>query len=234
MKILLVAATAGEVEPVFKHLGGIELPKAGALPLSLQHGKLEVDFVISGIGMVPTVYATTRALASRTYDLALNAGIGGGRQDITGVTPGCIVQVDAETFPETGAEDGLLKHLSLTAMNLPGENEFPFEAGVLRNNRIPECISKLGLRNVTAQTVNLVTGSTETQTLRESRNDDVTVESMEGGGFFYACLKENVPFAELRAISNFIGPRNRESWKIPEAIAALNKTLIQLFDQLSR
>lgn len=234
MNVLLVAATAGEVETVFKHLGGDIMPKAGHPPFSVRHGKLEVDFLITGIGMVPTVYATTRALASRTYSFALNAGIGGGKKENAALMPGTLVQVVSECFPETGAENGTGSHLTLTAMNLPGEHEFPFEAGIMHNKNIPEYVRNLGLRQVAGNTVNLVTGSYETMTRREHRNEAVEVETMEGGGFFYACLKENVPFAEIRAISNFIGPRDRDAWKIPEAVTALNKTLIQLFDQLSQ
>jgi futalosine hydrolase len=232
MKVLLVAATAGEVEPVFRHLGGTELPKAGGLPQTLQRGKLEVDFVISGIGMVPTVYATTRALASKTYNLALNAGIGGGSSGLRLIHLTSVYHVTSQCLPEVGAEDGDA-FLSLDDMQLPGNNEKPFSDGVLHNLDIPQCIRDLDLHTISGRTVNLVTGSEATEKRRKKDFRLEELESMEGAGFFYACLKENVPFAELRAVSNYTGLRDRKSWKIPEAIATLNKTLIQLFDQLS-
>lgn len=232
MKVLLVAATAGEVEPVFKHLGGTELPEAGGLPQTLRAGKLEVDFVISGIGMVPTVYATTRALASKTYELAINAGIGGGSNGARIIHLADVYHVTSERLPEVGAEDGTA-FLSLDAMALPGNNEKPFSDGVLHNLHIPQCIHDLELLTIAGRTVNLVTGSEATEQRRKKDFRFEELESMEGAGFFYACLKENVPFAEIRSVSNYTGPRNRESWKIPEAIAALNKTLIELFDQIS-
>jgi futalosine hydrolase len=46
---------------------------------------------------------------------------------------------------------------------------------------------------------------------------------MEGYGVAIAAQQAGVPFAELRTISNIIGPRDRESWQIGAALAALTK-----------
>jgi futalosine hydrolase len=45
------------------------------------------------------------------------------------------------------------------------------------------------------------------------------------------CLTEKIPFAELRAISNYVEPRNRDNWKMKEAIENLNTILIELFEK---
>ena len=44
---------------------------------------------------------------------------------------------------------------------------------------------------------------------------------MEGFGVATACALAGVPFAEVRAISNAVGPRDRGAWRIGEALAAL-------------
>jgi futalosine hydrolase len=44
---------------------------------------------------------------------------------------------------------------------------------------------------------------------------------MEGFGVATAAALAGVPFAELRAISNTVGPRDRAAWRIPQALAAL-------------
>jgi futalosine hydrolase len=54
---------------------------------------------------------------------------------------------------------------------------------------------------------------------------------MEGAAFMQICLTEKIPFAELRAISNYVEPRNRENWKMKEAIENLNTVLIALFEK---
>jgi futalosine hydrolase len=51
-------------------------------------------------------------------------------------------------------------------------------------------------------------------------------ESMEGAAFFTACKANLIPCAQIRSFSNYVETRNRENWKIMEAIENLNKELI--------
>jgi len=51
---------------------------------------------------------------------------------------------------------------------------------------------------------------------------------MEGIGVCLAADRAGTPFAELRAISNPVGPRDRESWQVSDALAALGAA----FDRL--
>ena len=60
------------------------------------------------------------------------------------------------------------------------------------------------------------------------------IESMEGAVFHYVCLKEQIPFIQMRAISNIVGDRNKANWKMKEAIEILNSELIQLINELSK
>jgi futalosine hydrolase len=48
---------------------------------------------------------------------------------------------------------------------------------------------------------------------------------MEGAAFFYACLLAEVSFVEVRSISNYVEKRNRDNWKMTEAITNLNAVL---------
>jgi futalosine hydrolase len=48
------------------------------------------------------------------------------------------------------------------------------------------------------------------------------IETMEGAAFFYVCLHENVPFVEIRSISNMVEPRDKSKWNIPLAIKNLS------------
>jgi len=56
------------------------------------------------------------------------------------------------------------------------------------------------------------------------------VESMEGAAFMYACLIHQIPFAEVRAVSNTVEKRNRAGWKLREAIDNLNMTALEIID----
>ena len=57
------------------------------------------------------------------------------------------------------------------------------------------------------------------------------VESMEGAAFMSACLMHKVQFAQIRAVSNIVERRNREAWKMAEAIRNLSVSVLRLIDQ---
>ena len=56
---------------------------------------------------------------------------------------------------------------------------------------------------------------------------------MEGYGVACAAATAGVPFAEIRAISNSIGPRDRSTWRIGDALDALTRAAPRL-DRTSR
>jgi futalosine hydrolase len=62
---------------------------------------------------------------------------------------------------------------------------------------------------------------------------DPQIETMEGAALHYICLQENVPFLQLRSISNYVGERNKEKWKLKEAIDNLNEALVKIVDKLT-
>jgi futalosine hydrolase len=53
---------------------------------------------------------------------------------------------------------------------------------------------------------------------------------MEGAAFMYACLIHDTPFAQVRAVSNFVERRHREAWKVPEAIAGLGAVALAVLE----
>ena len=57
---------------------------------------------------------------------------------------------------------------------------------------------------------------------------DPVTESMEGAALHYVCISENVPFVQIRSISNYIGERNKKKWDMMDSIANLNDTLIKI------
>ena len=142
--------------------------------------------------------------------------------------PGSVVHVTADRFPELGAEDGDA-FLSIHDLKLLGEDEFPFESGMLVN-AVPPALSPLSeLKQVTGITVNTVHGNDRTiAAVRERYRPDV--ESMEGAAFMYSCLVAGVPFAQVRAVSNAVERRNRGAWRMDPAISALGAVAVQLLE----
>jgi futalosine hydrolase len=55
---------------------------------------------------------------------------------------------------------------------------------------------------------------------------------MEGAAFMYACLVHDQRFAQVRAVSNVVERRNREAWKLSEAVASLGATTLRMLSEL--
>jgi futalosine hydrolase len=79
-------------------------------------------------------------------------------------------------------------------------------------------------------TLNTVTGTQGNADKIIKKYPEVEIENMEGASFFYVCLKENIPFMSIRSISNYVEDRNKEHWKMDEAIESLNKTVTDLLE----
>jgi futalosine hydrolase len=43
---------------------------------------------------------------------------------------------------------------------------------------------------------------------------------------------EQIPFLQLRSVSNYIAERNKKNWKLSEAVTHLNKALLQTLQKL--
>jgi futalosine hydrolase len=218
MRILVVAATALEVEPIVA-----ALQPAGAadrLTTSYTHSGHDVDLLLTGVGMVATAVWCSRALLRSRYDMALNVGVCGSFD--RSLEPGAVVHVVTDRLVELGAEDGD-RFLSVQELGLLGDDEFPFTGGRLVNAAPPSIAPLRALPAVDGITVNTVHGD-ERSIAAVARRFSPAVESMEGAAFMYCCLVHEIRFAQVRAVSNVVERRNRDVWKLPEAISALGRT----------
>ena len=206
MKLLIVAATLQELSGVFAHFG--------LAPLNfVQHENFDV--VITGVGMTATAFALGKILHNG-YSVVLNVGIAGSFDP--NIPIGNLVQVSSDCFAELGAED----HDSFITINDLGFGTNTFAASTI----IPT------LPQVKGITVNTVHGSAES-IAKVSHLFNVQIESMEGAAVFYACHQEGIPCAQVRAISNYVEPRNKENWQIGLAVKNLNDWLITYLSLLA-
>lgn len=221
MKILLVAATRSEIEPFIARIS--EYKHAD----QLDRWDHTLEVLITGVGMVATAYALGKQLSLNTYDLAINAGIAGSF-DFT-IPIGEVVQVSEDTFAELGAEDGddflTLKQLGLGEITQSAFSQLhKAESNQTNcsNFNIPEHI-----RKVKAITVNKVHGH-EFSIAKTLSRFNAQVESMEGAAFFYACNQSDTPCLQIRSISNYVEPRNKEKWNMTLAVGNLNDFLYRM------
>jgi futalosine hydrolase len=169
-----------------------------------------VDVVAGGIGPVAATVATCCALRNG-YDLVLAAGVAGG---FPAVEVGGVAVADTVVHGDLGAEtpDGFTSMADLGWGPVRFEVEQPLAYEVARR-----CGGVLGA----VLTVSTVTGSQARAEELHAAHPDAIAEAMEGIGVYLAATRAGVPFAELRTISNRVGPRNRDDWRIRDALAAL-------------
>lgn len=221
MKLLLVAATEPEISPLLQHLRQNWQPSG---PSSFRKGVHEVLICITGVGMVATAYALTKALQG-TYNIVLQAGVGGSFDK--NIPLGSLVFVTSDHFADLGAEDHD-SYLDVFDMGLLQPGVHPFTDKALQTP-FSAFHNHIDLPQARGITVNTVSGSERTIAARAARHH-AQVESMEGAALHYVCLQEQVPFAQVRAISNYVIPRDKSQWQMKEAIITLNKWLIDFIE----
>ncbi|MGE0392608.1 MAG: futalosine hydrolase [Vicinamibacterales bacterium] len=222
MRLLVVSATSAEIAPLTEYLS------QPVHTVSRTARGLEIEMLVTGVGMVATAARVSAALATGRHDAALNLGVCGSFDRNRPL--GTVVHVTAESLPELGVEDGA-RFVPATAVGLVGMNEAPYTDGILANRTPPAWPALAALPAVTGVTVNTVHGHEPTiAALAERCHADV--ETMEGAAFFFACFVAGVPCAQIRAISNYVERRNRAAWKLPEAIEALNRTAVTVVGAL--
>lgn len=226
MRFLLVAATELELAALVGRLTPTSSPASSERLRTFTHLSHHVDVLTTGVGMTATGVWCARVLARQSYDLAVNLGVCGSFNPAR--PPGAVVHVVSESIPELGAEDDQ-QFLTVQQLGLLGTDEPPFSGGRLVNLDDASNPVIAGLPAAHGITVNTVHGN-ETSIARVMERVKPDVESMEGAAFMYACLVSGVPFAQVRAVSNMVEKRNREAWKLREAVAALNDTALRLIE----
>ncbi|NEB95724.1 futalosine hydrolase [Streptomyces bauhiniae] len=215
-RVLVATAVPAERDAVARAFAGtaeeVRLPGA-----TLLRTDGVCDLLAAGVGPALAAASTATALTAAAltgtpYGLVVSAGIGGGFPPEAPV--GSLVVADAITVADLGAEtpDGFLPVTDLgfgTVTHLPP------------NSLVRGVVEATGARPGTVLTVSTVTGTaTRAAALRE-RHPGVLAEGMEGFGVAEAAAAYGVPVLEIRAVSNPVGPRDRDAWRIGDALAAL-------------
>ncbi len=227
IKILIVVATEGEVKLITEHLEVINITNKFLKQYRFQ--QVEIDILITGVGMVATAYHLGKQLAHSFYTMTYNIGVCG--SFIKDIPLGTVLHVSSDAFPETGAEDGV-EFLSIFDMKLIGKDQFPFKNGELFSYHPPQLHALNKIKQVRGITVNTVHGKEDSIQQIINRNHP-EVETMEGAAFLYSCLMEQLPCAQIRAVSNYVERRNKDSWKLELAIENLCHVFMDILSEIA-
>jgi futalosine hydrolase len=174
------------------------------------------EVLVGGVGPAAAAAATAGALDG--VELVLSAGIGGG---FAPLVPGDVAVASSIVFADLGAEtaEGFRP---VSALGF-GTDRYDVDAAVAA-----DLAARTDGRLGTIVTVATVTGTAVSAAALRARFPDAVAEGMEGAGVAAAAVRRGVRFGELRAISNAVGPRDRDSWQIPLALSALGRAVAEV------
>lgn len=210
-RLLIVTAVAAERDAVLAGIGDQHV-----LPDPLAPNAAEVDVIAVGVGPAEAAAGTMRELAvaqadGAPYQAVICAGIAGGFAGRVEI--GDVVVATASVAADLGAESEE-SFLSLDDLGF-GPSTLPADPALLPAER--------ALRGQIL-TVSTATGTRQTADELAERFPEALAEAMEGFGVATAARALGLPFAEVRAISNQVGPRDRSAWQVGPALAALTET----------
>ncbi len=218
MRVIITAATEAEWMPSFLKMNTLYTSKSQ---------RLKVRFHQSGVGMLATAISLTRLVWEEKPDLVIQAGIAGCFDQ--SIPLGKLIVVKEEILGDMGvAENGKWK--DIFDLKLEKSSYPPFDKRKLPNDWLPK-FNLLKLPEVRSITVNEISTNPERIQQLVKKYNPVT-ESMEGAALHYTCREANIPFIQIRAISNYIGERKKEKWKMKEAIDNLNQSVLKYVDKL--
>lgn len=177
--------------------------------------KMELAFCVTGIGSIATTYQLQKVITHSRPDLVIQLGIAGAFSD--SITVGSAVAVKHEIVAEMGVfEENGFK--DIFELGLENKDTIPYKNGLLTNEHENILYSSL-LKFSNAITVNEIT--TSTQKINLYRNHyKADIETMEGAAMHFVCIMNEIPFIQIRGISNHIGERDKKQWKIKQSMDA--------------
>lgn len=215
-RILIMTAVAAERDAVLRGLN------------SSQNQYQNIDVIIAGVGPVAAAANTAKALAAKEYGWVISTGIGGGFPGRAEV--GTLVIASEIVSSDLGVEtrEGFSSFDELGF----GSTRIPVDANLV--NRMTGVLQEAKLSYTIGPiiTVSTATGTAATTEEMLKRVPGAAAEGMEGYGVALAAHIFAVPVLEIRSISNRVGPRDRNAWRIKEALDVLAKAYSILWEGL--
>jgi futalosine hydrolase len=218
MKVVVTAATEKEI---------IQIKQTINPAYTANNPKFTVSFHQSGAGILSSCFFISKLIFEEKPDLIIQAGIAGTFNNEISLSS--VVSVKEEIAADTGVEEnGTFK--DLFDLNLLDDNLFPFNNKRLINANLKK-LNYLKLDEVTGITVNEITTRPERITQYKTKYNPA-IETMEGASLHYCCLQSSTSFIQVRAISNYIGERDKSKWELKKTLKNLSETILLYIDYL--
>lgn len=191
--------------------------ECGILRARLDENRHSVAILRTGVGPVNAACAVTRFLNTSGARAIVLCGVGGAYPS-SGLNVGDVVCAEMECYGDLGASSPA-GFLDMKALGFP-----VVETPVLLYNELPLQVFPVE-RRVRFVTVSTCTGTDEEARAMEARTRGA-VENMEGAAVAHTAHLHGIPAGEVRGISNLVTNRDTVSWRLKEAAAAAQESVL--------
>ncbi|MEX2582551.1 MAG: futalosine hydrolase [Gemmatimonadota bacterium] len=224
--IVLVCSVQLEVEPLLRFTAPVErLPSPRLTAWEARLSGRPILVLVAGMGKTNAAHALTVLLERREISGIIGFGIAGAYHG-SGLRVGDVAVASAEHYGDEGVE-GPQGWISCKGMGIPlidsdarrYYNDLPVNASALAAARA--ALRKAGIRSSEGPfvTVSSCSGTLERGAELHGRYAALC-ETMEGAAYAHVAALYEIPFLELRGVSNLVEDRDTSRWMLREAADA--------------
>lgn len=236
MMIALLCSVHAEAEPLLPRIASARTVTTGSK--TIVEGRIEGRDVLlctGGMGKVNAAHASTLLISLYNPEALIIFGIGGAYPG-SGARPGDL----AVATREIAGDEGVLtaegfrdtEYMGIPLVNSPNSlnyNIYPAPEPLLDRIRKQRAFFGHGGKVLDGPFITLssCTGTTVRSKELEKRHKGLC-ENMEGAAAAQVAVLHNLPWGELRGISNLVQDRDLKKWDIAKAAEAAAKAVIQV------
>ena len=231
-EILVLSATAFEQFALREALAErVQRKVAEREWVSGKIGAQPVTLVETGIGAVNAAHALTCYLQGQRPRRVVQVGVGGAYPE-SGASVGELALASREYYGDLGVrtpdgwQGGELIGIPVLEKGRAYYNCFPIDEQWVQRAAAALPEARIG-PFVTVQECS----GTDELGVERGRRFGALCENMEGAAAAHVCALYEVPFAEVRAMSNIVEQRAREQWDLPRAAARAQAAAQQLLQE---
>lgn len=225
--VLVAAAVPEEAAPLIADMADGRPGECGGRRIMFgRFAAVPAAVMVTGPGMANTVQALTAVVERERPGLIVQTGCGGAFAS-AGLDVGDIGIADREIDAQLGIEARALGDppdpLPFPVLERGGPpvfQEYPLDANLCERalSLLSPAMAPAAIRKGPFITVGTVTATADRAKRLQIRFAPI-MEAMEGAGAAHVAWHYGIPFLEIRAASNRVGPRHRADWNLPLAFS---------------
>jgi futalosine hydrolase len=238
MKFLVILSSVSfESDVILSQMKGVRRKKVAGKFLFT--GKIEEDNVLlinAGIGKVNAAHSATAVIENFPVSYMVNIGIGGAYSK-SGLLTGDIAVASREIYGDDGVITSKgwrgMKETGIPVLKTGNKsyfNEYPLDINLSKKAlTYAKTVSNSQRGNFVTLSA---TSGTQKRALELEKRFKAICENMEGAAVAHICSIYNIPFLEIRGISNVAGIRDRRRWDLKLASENCQKAALNILNHL--